>query len=131
MKRSTLKDDRTLKQYSESFKQKVILEISEGRKTKKEASHYYGCSEATIYRWIRKMNRLDLFNPKVRVEMPHENDQLKSLKQQNKELKEALVQLQLKHLRSEADLEVALEELGYGSRKDFEKKHEANRSKKR
>lgn len=131
MKKSTLKDNHTLKRYSEAFKQKVIRDISEGRKTKIEASRYYGCSEAAIYSWIRKMNRLDLYNPKVRVQMPQENEQIKDLKQQNKELKEALVQLQLKHLKSEADLEVALEELGYNSKEDFEKKQKASRSKKR
>ena len=63
--------------------------------------------------------------------MPQENDQLRELKKQNKELKEALVKMQLKHLRSEADLEVALKELGYNSKEDFEKKQKANQSKKR
>lgn len=131
MKKSTLKDNRTVKSYSEAFKQKVIRDISEGRKTKKEASRYYGCSEAAIFNWIKKMNRLDLYNPKIRVQMPQENEELRELKQKNKELKEALVQIQLKHLKSEADLEVALEELGYSSKEDFEKKQKANQSKKR
>ena len=131
MKKSTLKDNRTLKSYSEAFKQKVIQDISEGRKTKIEASRDYGCSESAIYSWIRKMSRLDLYNPKIIVQMPHEKDKLKELKQQNKALKEALVQIQLKHLKSEAYLEVAVEELGYTSKEDFEKKQKANQSKKR
>ena len=131
MKKSTLKDNRTVKSYSEAFKQKVIQDISCGRKTKKEASRYYGCSEASIFNWIKRMNRLDLYNPTIRVQMPQENDQLRELKKQNKELKEALVKMQLKHLRSEADLEVALKELGYNSKEDFEKKQKANQSKKR
>lgn len=63
--------------------------------------------------------------------MPQERDQIKELKQQIKELKEAVVQIQLKHLKSEADLAVALEELGYKSKDDFEKKQKANQSKKR
>ncbi len=131
MKKSKLKDNRTLKSYSEAFKQKVIQDISEGRKTKIEASRDYGCSESAIYSWIKKMSRLDLYNPKIIVQMPQEKDQLKELKQQNKELKEALIQIQLKHLKSEAYLEVAFEELGYTSKEDFEKKQKANQSKKR
>ena len=62
--------------------------------------------------------------------MPKERDKKKALELENKQLKEALIQLQLKHLKSEADLECALEELGFSSKEAFKKKLKANPSKK-
>ena len=131
MSKSTLKDNRTLKSYSESFKQKVLNEISDGKYTKNEVIRRYNIGTGTLYNWIRNMSRLELYNQKIRVQMPQERDEIKQLKKQIKELEQALVQIQLKHLKAEADLEVALEQLGYDSKEAFEKKQEANRSKKR
>ena len=130
MKKTTLKDGRTIKHYSESFKQKVLREITEGKITKNEAQRKYKIGAGSLYLWIKKYHRTDLYNPTIRIEMPKERDQKKALQQENKELKEALIQMQLKQLKSEADLAVALEELGYSSKEDFEKKQKANLSKK-
>ena len=131
MKKVNLKDNRTIRSYSESFKQKVLQEISDGRVTKAEASRKYGISIGSIYRWMRKYNKLDLFNPRIRIEMPKEIDRKKSLEKKIEELEKALATTQLRHLRAEADLAVALEILGYKSKEEFEKKQKANQSKKR
>ena len=120
-----LKDNRTVKRYSESFKQKVLQEITEGRITKAGAHHKYGMGFGTIYAWIRKYRRLELYNPKIRVEMPQELDEIKALKKRIKELENALVNTQLKHLTTEAELIVALQELGYNSTEDFKKKEKS------
>ena len=114
MKRKVnLKDNRTIRRYSEAFKFKVLQEISEGRITKKEASRKYGCSEATIFSWIEKYHRFELYNPRVEIKMPEEKKELKELKKENKRLKDALVQLQLKNLKAECDLEAAMEVFGF------------------
>lgn len=130
MKKKNLKCGRTVKSYSESFKLKVLREISEGRVTKLGACKKYDIGNGTIYGWIKKYNRLDLYNPSIQVLMPKDKDDKKRLKAEIKALKELLVQSQLKHLKSEADLSVALEELGYDDKEEFEKKQKANRSKK-
>lgn len=130
MKKSKLKDSRTLRRYSESFKLKVLRELESGRSTKNELVKKYGISPGSLYFWLKKYHRDDLLNPRITIEMPKERDKKKALEQENKQLKEALIQLQLKHLKSEADLECALEELGFSSKEDFKKKSKANRSKK-
>ena len=129
MSKSTLKDSRIVKRYSEVFKQKVLQDIATGRYSKQEAIRVYGLSNGAIYNWIKKSNRLDLLNKRVRIEMANEKDQLKELKSKLKEMESAMVQMQLKHLKSEADLAVAVEELGYKDKEEFLKKRKANRSK--
>ena len=129
MNRSTLKDSRIVKRYSEVFKQKVLQDIATGKYSKQEVIRVYGLSNGSIYNWIKKSNRLDLLNKRVRIEMANEKDQLKELQSKLKEMESAMVQMQLKHLKSEADLAVAVEELGYKDKEEFLKKRKANRSK--
>ena len=122
-----LKNNRTLRRYSEAFKFKVLQEISEGRITKKEASRKYGCSEAAIFSWIEKYHRFELYNPSVEIKMPGDKNQVNALKKEVKELKEALVQLQLKNLKAECDLEAAMEVFGFTA-EELAKKAEASHS---
>jgi transposase len=118
--------------YSEAFKQKIVNEIENGNHSIYSAKEAYGIKgDGTIYYWIKKMGKLELLNKIVRIEMPQEKDQLKELKAQIKELKEALIQTQLKELRADCDLEVAMEMLGYKDKEEFKKKLEQYQSKKR
>ncbi len=130
MQNTKLKDSRTIRKYSESFKFKVLRELELGKSTKNELVRKYGISPGTLYFWIKKYHRDDLLNPRVIIEMPKERDKKKALELENKQLKEALIQLQLKHLKSEADLECAIEELGFSRKEAFKKKLKANPSKK-
>lgn len=130
MKVVQLKDSRAVKHYSEAFKQKVLKEIRTGKFTKNEICRKYGISVGSIYFWIKKYNCFELYNPRIYVQMPNELEENQSLREENKRLKEALVQLQLKHLKSEADLVIALEQLGYVNKEEFEKKRKANPYKK-
>ena len=126
MKKVQLKDNRTIKRYSESVKSKILKEISEGRITKQEAVRKYGISPSSIYYWMERYNRLDLYNPTVRIMKTNERDQLKKLQNKVKELEKALATTQLRHIRSEADLSLALEILGYKDKEEFEKKTKSN-----
>ena len=130
MERVNLKNKQTVRRYSESFKQKVLQELVDGQLTKKEAIIKYGLGSGTIYHWMRKFNKLALYNPRIRIEMPNEIDKIKELKSKVSELEKALATTQLRHLRSEADLAVALEVLGYKDKEEFEKKSKADQLKK-
>jgi transposase-like protein len=124
-----LKDGRTIRRYSESVKLKILDEIHSGRMTKNEASRQYDVSVASIYKWMRKFGRLDLYNPRVTIQMPTEKDKIKALKEEIAVLKEAMIQSQLKAIKAESDLEVALEMMGL-NKSSFEKKQQAPHSKK-
>lgn len=128
-KKTRLKDHRTVRNYSNSFKIKVLEDLESGRLTKNEVVRHYGIGAGTLYQWIKKFGRLDLYNPRVIIQMPQERDQIKSLKQEIAELKEAMIESQLKAIRAESDLEVALEMLGV-DKSHFEKKQKASHSKK-
>jgi len=53
-----LKDNRTIKKYSESFKLKVLSEIESGKYTKTEVCNVYGIGTPSLYRWIKKFDKL-------------------------------------------------------------------------
>ena len=125
-----LKDERTVRRYSDSFKLKVLEDLESGRMNKNEIARHYGIGMGTLYGWIKKFSRLDLYNPQLIIQMPQERDRIKSLEQQIKELKEALVQSQLKQLKAECDLEATLELLGT-SRDQIAKKSVASHLRKR
>ena len=129
-KRATLKNNSTVRRYSNALKLQALSDLSSGKRTKSEVISHYGVNPSTLYGWIKKFGRLDLYNPRLIVQMPQEPDKIKLLKAEIQELKEALVQSQLKQLKAECDLEVALEMMG--TNKDhFTKKHEASHSTKR
>ena len=131
MKNKTrLKDERTIRRYSDSFKLKVLDDLESGRMNKNEIIRHYGIGMGTLYGWIKKFSRLDLYNPQIVIQMPQERDRIKSLEQEIKELKEALVQSQLKQLKAECDLEATLELLG-ANRNQIAKKHAASHLRKR
>lgn len=128
-KKANLKDNRTIRRYSEPFKIKVLRDLEEGRMTKNEIIRHYNIAMGTLFLWIKKYNRVDLYNPRIYVQMPHERDQIKALKEEVAELKEAMVAAQLRAVKAESDLEAAMEKYGI-SKEDLKKKSEASRSKK-
>lgn len=130
MRRVKLKDDRTIKRYSESFKLKVLEELSQGKYTKTEIQRVYGIGAGTLYGWIKKYGKLALYNRKIRIEMPQEKDRIKELQARIQKLEKALVDTQLNHLCAEAELAIALEMLGYQDKEEFKKKQKSHRLKK-
>lgn len=100
--------------YSNSFKQQVIKEVEGGRfSSLAEASEHYGIKgTVTIRNWLRKYGKSHLCRKVVRVEMPDEQDQIRRLKKEVKQLKQALGQTQAENVLNQAFLEMACEELG-------------------
>ena len=94
--------EKTTLRYSESFKQKVVEEIESGKMNLSEASKRYDIKgPSTIAKWIKKMGKNHLLNKIVRIETMEEKDQLKFQQEQIRELKEAIVQLELERMMNE------------------------------
>ena len=117
-----LKEDRPVKRYSESFKLKVLSEIERGEKSKTQVIQDYQLGFGTLYNWIKKYSKFDLLNKRVRIETMEEKDRIKSLQQQIDQLKDALVDKDLKLLVNESYLEVLSEQLGYKDVEELKKK---------
>jgi len=108
------------KQYSISFKQKVVSEIESGKLTRSGARKLYGIGGGSmINSWIKKMGKLHLLNKVVRIEMKDELSKMKQLEKQKKELESALAQAHLKLIVYETIIEVAEEEYGVDLKKNL------------
>ena len=123
-----LKCDRTVKSYSESFKLKVLSEIEQGKYTKGEVRQVYGIGSGTIYSWIRKYDKSYLLNKYIRIETMDEKNKIKELEKRIAELKELLVDKDLKLFVNDMYLETISEQLGYKNVADLKKKLESKRS---
>ncbi len=108
------------KQYSLSFKQKVISEIESGKLTKEGARKLYGIGGGSLINvWIKKFGKLHLLNKVVRIELKDEVSKLKQLEKEKKALESALAQAHLKLITYETIIEVAEEELGIDLKKNL------------
>ncbi len=125
-----MKNTKEVRHYSESFKLQIIQELEEGKYTKTEIIKLYNIGTGTLYNWIKKYGKLNLLNKRVRIETMSDINQIKRLELQVQELKEALVQRELKHLKTESYLQVAMDHLGMKDKSDFEKKSNAKLLKK-
>jgi transposase len=112
-------EQKITKQYSLSFKQKVITEIESGKLTKESARKLYGIGGGSVINsWIKKFGKMHLINKVVRIEMKDEVSKLKQLEKEKKELESALAQAHLKLIVYESIIEVAEEELGVDLKKN-------------
>jgi transposase-like protein len=118
-----LKDDRVQKSYSENFKLKVLSEIESGRLTKQEAIRLYGLGNGTIYKWIRKYSKFELYNQRVRIETMDEKDRIKALEEENRKLKQIMADKDVKLLVNDAMLEVLRKQMGLKSVAELKKKY--------
>jgi transposase-like protein len=113
-------EQKITKQYSLSFKQKVISEIESGKLTKEGARKLYGIGGGSVINgWIRKFGKLNLLNKVVKIEMKEEVSRLKHLEKEKKALESALAQAHLKLIVYESLIEVAEEELGIDLKKNL------------
>ena len=100
--------------YSSSFKRQVVSEIESGRFDNiNQAQRHYGITGCgTVRRWLEQFGRNHLCPKVVRVEKPDEKDQIRELKKQVRQLKEALGQTQAEKVIGDAFLEIACEDMG-------------------
>jgi transposase len=120
------KNDGVYRRYSESFKLKILSELSTGKYTKRQLGRIYGIQNSTINEWIKKYNRTDLMNTRIVVQDKDEITRIKELQKEVEKLKEILVKKDLDQLVSDSYLEVAAEKLGFKNadelKKNFDKK---------
>lgn len=117
-----LKNRQPIKQFSESFKLKLLAELSEGKYTKRELSRLYDIGYTTINDWVKKYRRGDLMNQRITIQTMDELSRIKTLQKEIAKLKELLIKKDLDTLMLDAYLEVAAKELGYKDAKALKKK---------
>ena len=107
------KNDGVVKRYSESFKLKLLSELSTGKYNKNQLAKFYGINRTTLNEWIKKYDRKDLMNKRVLVETKDEIGRIKALQKEIEQLKKLLLRKDLDKLVLDSYLEVAAENLGY------------------
>ena len=86
----------------------MVSEIETGKLSIAEARRVYDIQGGeTIARWLRKLGKQHLLNKVVRIEMKDENDRVKQLEKEKRDLESALAQTHLKNLHLEALIEIA------------------------
>ena len=116
------KNDKVIRRYSEPFKLKILDEITTGKLNKNQLGKLYGIAPTTINEWIRKYNRKDLMNIRVKVETKDEITRIKVLQKEIEQLKKLLLKKDLDAFVLDSYLEVAAEDLGYKSVAELKKK---------
>ena len=116
------KNDKVVRRFSESFKLKVLEELSTGKYSKRELSQIYGVASSTFNMWIKKYDRKDLMNKRIMIESTDELGRIKALKKEIDLLKELLIKKDIDALIQDSYLEVAAKDLGYKSVKELKKK---------
>jgi transposase-like protein len=117
-----LKNNQTIKRYSESFKLKLLDELSSGKYTKRELSRIYSVGASTITDWIHKYKREDLLNTRLNVETMDELSRIHELEKELEQLKELLIKKDLDKLVLDSYLEVAAQKLGMKDAAELKKK---------
>ncbi|MBU3823185.1 transposase [Flavobacteriaceae bacterium XHP0103] len=116
------KNDKVIRRYSESFKLKILDELTTGKLNKNQLGKLYGINPTTINEWIRKYERKDLMNTRIKVETKDEITRIKELQKEIEQLKKLLLKKDLDAMVEESYLEVAAEKLGYKSVSELKKK---------
>lgn len=122
-------DRRIQVRYSLAFKRQVVEDLESGRfGTILAAQEHYGIGGmCTVRGWLKRFGRNDLMAKVVRVEKPEEVDEMRRLRREIEQLRQALGQTQLENVLHETLLELACEQLGTDV-ECFKKKADRRRS---
>ncbi|MCM4174247.1 transposase [Arenibacter sp. TNZ] len=115
------KNDGYVRRYSESFKLKILAELTKGNHSKRQIALTYGIQSSTINVWIKKYGRKDLMNTRVTVQTDDEFTRIKALQKELKQLKDLLIKKDLDKLVADSYLQVAAENLGYKDVEELKK----------
>ena len=115
------KNDGYVRRYSESFKLKILAELTKGNHSKRQIALTYGIQSSTINVWIKKYDRKDLMNTRVTLQTDDELSRIKALQKELKQLKDLLIKKDLDKLVTDSYLEVAAENLGYKDVEELKK----------
>ena len=117
-----LKNRQSIRQFSESFKLKILSDLSEGKYTKRELSRLYNIGYTTINCWVHKYKREDLMNQRITIQTMDDLSRVHSLQKEIAKLKDLLIKKDLDSLVLDSYLEVAAKELGYKNAAELKKK---------
>jgi len=100
--------------YSMAFKRQVVAELEAGRfRSIEEARRHYDIGGTmTVRRWLEQFGKNHLIPKVVRVEKPNEAERIRQLRQEIRQLKQALGETQLHSVLNEAYLKIACGRLG-------------------
>jgi len=85
------KNDKVIRRYSEPFKLKILTELTIGKHTKSELCKIYSIATTTVNEWIKKYNRKDLMNTRIKVETKDEISRIKVLQKEIEQLNKLIV----------------------------------------
>jgi transposase-like protein len=109
------RNDKVIRRYSEPFKLKILTELTNGKHTKSELCKLYAIAPTTVNVRIKKYNRKDLMNTRVKEETKDEISRIKGLQKEIEQLKKLLLKKDLDAMVLGSYLEVAAEYIGYKS----------------
>ena len=114
-----------VRRYSEAFKRQVVEELEQGKFSSAfDAQQSYGIlGDRTVFRWMKKYGRDNLFPKLVRIETMKERDKKKEDRKRIRDLEAALSDAHIDNCLEHAFLEIACERMGI-SIEEFKKKHE-------
>lgn len=100
--------------YSESFKQKVVSELSKGKfPSTHEASKAYGIAgSSTVRAWVKKYGRTDLLPKVIRVESENDRNEVEDLKRKIKELEKTVTELAVSEVMHKAYFDIVCDQNG-------------------
>lgn len=101
-----------LKRYSVAFKQHVVREYETGATVYELQKRYGITGNGTIQRWVEKYGQEGLRLKVMRIQHIDEQNRVKELEAQVKELESALAQVTLDKIMYQAMVEVAEQEYG-------------------
>lgn len=105
------------KRYSIAFKKQVVASYEAGASLNTLNQRYGIKGSTTIKRWVEQYGREGIRHKMVIMQQPEEQEQLRQLQADLKQMKELVAQLSLDKFILECTLAVAEEELGYEVKK--------------
>ena len=101
------RNDKVIRWYSEPFKLKFLAELTIGKHTKSELYKLYSIAPTTLNEWVKKYNRKDLMNTRVKVEAKDEISRIKAFQKEIEQLKKLLLKKGIDAMVEKSYLEVA------------------------
>lgn len=116
--------------YSPGFKMQLVKEVEDGKLCSNEVAQKYNIKgTSTVTRWVRQYGS-GRYGKVIRVEKADEVNEVSRLRNQLRQVKEALADAHVDLALEKAFLEVACEQMNE-TPEDFKKKHAGRRRTKR
>ena len=114
-----MKTKKTIRHYSEAFKQEKVKMLEERKVTVRQLSKIYEVSETAIYKWIRKYSTLITKQERVVVEKESEGSKTIELMKKVAELERIIGQKQLEIDFLNKTIEIGSSSLGVDIKKKY------------